>query len=121
MRGLLLFGLLMVAAGCHKSAISREMTCTTLSKSLDEVSVCAEKITVDGRCPADVQCIWQGYAIVQCRFTKNQISSTIELSTLRHPAVPVNPDTTLQGYHVELISLSGPAEHPKAEVRITAR
>ena len=121
MRYILTFALFVIFAGCQKSSVLRRNQCTTLFKSGENVSVCPEKITVDGRCPEGVECIWQGYAILQCRFTKNQESAVIFLSTLRHPAVNVSPDTTLMGYRVELISLTGSRDKPEAEIKITSQ
>src|SRR4051812_23518482 len=107
MKTILLSAILVVVFGCHKSTVSRVASCTTFRKSGDDVIVCPEALIYDCRCPEGVQCFWQGFAIVQCRVTKNGVSSVIRLSTLRHSAVPVSPDTTLMGYHVRLISVTG--------------
>lgn len=114
--------ILIIASSCHKSAVPDGNHCLTVIKASDKVSVCLERVLNDSRCPPDVTCVWQGYALSRFRFSKNGQSTPIELSTIRHPGIP-SPDTTLQGYHVELISLGRITNGslPKAEIRITAQ
>jgi hypothetical protein len=93
----------------------------------DDLKLCFTTVINDSRCPANVVCVWQGTAVARFTFTKNNESSTFDLSTLDAPPT-YDKDTVLMGYKIELINLHPypqnagnpiPDGQRKAELKIT--
>ena len=57
---------------------------------------------VDSRCPADVNCMWAGDAVVDFLFVKNGAEATLELHTHSN----YDTEASAHGYNVQLISVS---------------
>lgn len=60
----------------------------------------------DSRCPANMECVWQGEATVKLsmQIGANQ-KQFFKLSTINHP-LTFKSDTTISGYHIKLVSVS---------------
>jgi hypothetical protein len=93
----------------------------------DDLKLCFNTVVSDSRCPTNVVCIWQGTAVGRFTFTKNNESSTFDLSTLDQPPT-YNKDTVLMGYKIEFVNLHPypqnagntiPDSQRKAEIKIT--
>jgi hypothetical protein len=101
--------------------------CISKTYSHDRVRLCFNSVVSDSRCPTNMLCIWQGAAIANFTFTKDNQDHSITLST--NPLnLPVSRDTTVDGYKIEFIDLQpypvGGQNPPspnviKAEVKIT--
>jgi len=57
---------------------------------------------VDSRCPADVNCMWTGDAVVDFLFVKNGAEAPLELHTHSN----YDTEASAHGYNVQLISVS---------------
>jgi len=68
------------------------------------VQICFDSVN-DSRCPANMECIWQGEATVKLSLHTDGISQSFKLSTLNRPPV-VRNDTTISGYKIKLLSVS---------------
>ena len=93
----------------------------------DKVKLAFDALVSDSRCPANAMCIWQGTAVCKFSFTKNNETSTFELSTLNMPPT-YHKDTVVLGYKIEFINLlpypgtvtsPAPNDQIKAELKIT--
>jgi hypothetical protein len=93
----------------------------------NHVNLCFDSVITDSRCPANVMCIWQGYAA--CKFSISSKGETypFRLSTLKLPGY-LSRDTVIAGYKIELLNLEpypGTATSPippnkiRAELKIT--
>ncbi|MDP4262591.1 MAG: hypothetical protein Q8941_08675 [Bacteroidota bacterium] len=92
----------------------------------NSINLCFDSVISDSRCPANVECIWQGAATCKFSFLKNNGTYPLTLSTLS--LGPFKKDTTLLGYKIELMNLTPYPELPpvplpgnviRAEVKIT--
>lgn len=60
----------------------------------------------DSRCPANVECVWAGEAIVKLSLQIGiNEKLSFKLSTLNHPPTFRN-DTTISGYRIKLLKVS---------------
>ncbi|MEO5892546.1 MAG: hypothetical protein ABIQ31_20030 [Ferruginibacter sp.] len=121
----------MTLGSCKKEADSIKGKSASLNKcqsyggNENILNCCLEAIIADSRCPVDAVCIWQGAAVG--RFSVHTAGSnyTITLSTTRFGEY--KPDATVEGFKIELISLSPQKEAGKpiaggdyvAELKIT--
>jgi hypothetical protein len=100
-------------------------------QSVKEVKLSAEKQTVDSgskltfklievkdtRCPADVNCVWSGNAIVKLSIAKGKFAAKMfELNTASDPKT-----ITFQGYEISLKDLSPtPKSNETNKIKYTA-
>lgn len=93
----------------------------------ETVNLCFDQLVEDSRCPVNLMCIWEGVAKANFTFIKGQQSHRIRLATSAAPG-PERPDTTINGYKIELLNIEPYPKHPrvhfpdsdvKATVRIT--
>lgn len=81
------------------------------------VQICFDSV-YDSRCPANVECIWQGEAAVKLSLHTEGIQQSFKLSTLNSPPTFKN-DTTISGYKIKLVSVSPyPGDHSTAPYRV---
>jgi len=80
-------------------------------------------ITEDSRCPADVECIWEGRAVAQFEFAKGGEVVVDSLATLSSAATPSDA-TTVFGQTVKLLEVTpypqttAPIPHGDYQVKI---
>ena len=75
------------------------------------VSIYFDSVLEDGRCPIGSNCLWEGNAKVSFNFISNHKVSNLELNTHNQ----FQTDTIVNGYKIELISLS---PYPTTNVKI---
>lgn len=76
--------------------------CETFFFGDDRLTLCVDSIA-DSRCPANVNCIWGGTAIVKFAFTKNGQVNHIALAI---PAfASYQQQITIAGYTIQLINV----------------
>lgn len=119
--------LLMLAVSCKKSREYegtglRENSCKTLNIGGQNVNICFEELVEDSRCPANVNCIWQGVAKGRFKFTVNNNSAIFNLSTLTF-APHYQNEVMVSGYKIKLINIfpypGTGGGNPSADVEIT--
>lgn len=77
------------------------------------VQICFDSV-YDSRCPANMECVWQGEATVRLSLNTGSAHQSFKLSTLNHPPA-FKRDTTLLGYTIKLLSVSPyPGSNPHA-------
>jgi hypothetical protein len=86
------------------SPLSREVQLAPgESARVDGLTIAFEGVPADSRCPADVQCIWEGDAVVVVRASESsRESSALEL----HTAGRFPREGTYGRYTVRLVSLA---------------
>ena len=98
-----------------------EHDCVSTIKSYDGIRLCFDKVIADQRCPDDVECFWEGYAIGQFTFTKANNAHVLSLYVRGR-------DTVVDGYKIKFVELTphplyhpgpGPRKPYKAEVEVT--
>jgi hypothetical protein len=78
-------------------------SCTSVNK-MELPSICFDSLIVDCRCPADVTCIWEGYAQVKLSINTGMGYKSFFLSTLKTAFLP-STDTVIDGYNIRLINV----------------
>lgn len=86
----------------------------------NELGVTFDRVSADSRCPADVQCIWEGDAVVALSVTVKDVACSLEL----HTAGGLPHAATCGGYRFELRELvpapaSAASPIPAGEYRAT--
>jgi len=71
--------------------------------SNNSLSVKLDAVLNDSRCPSDVQCVWEGNAMVKFVVSIDQSEHEITLNTNGGQNFP--SDTLLQGYSIQLTEL----------------
>lgn len=79
--------------------------CADTAVNGQTIQFCFDSV-YDSRCPANMECIWQGEVTVKLsmQIGTNQ-KQFFKLSTLNHPPVFRN-DTTISGYKIKLVKVS---------------
>lgn len=68
------------------------------------LKICFDSV-YDSRCPANMECFWQGEATVKLSLRTGNVQQSFKLSTLNNSSTFRN-DTTLLGYKIKLLSVS---------------
>lgn len=124
--------MVMLLFSCSKQIVSHDPAilylndCNEYSYNSEVVSLCFDNLVSDSRCPVDVVCFWEGTAVANFTFKKDNVSYPITLSTLKMPPQYIK-DTIVAGYKIEFLNLSPyPRQHStpsagtiKAEVKVT--
>jgi hypothetical protein len=100
--------------------------CNEYTVNAEVVRLCFNNLVSDSRCPENAMCIWEGLAVANFTFKKDDIIYPITLSTIAMPPQYIK-DTIVAGYKIELLNLYPyPKMHstpsPKAiraEVKVT--
>lgn len=100
--------------------------CNEYINSSENVQLCFNSVVNDSRCPDNAMCIWQGNAVANFAFKKDNVTYPITLSTLAMPPHFIK-DTIVAGYKIEFINLfpypkmhsNPPLNKVKAEVKVT--
>jgi hypothetical protein len=122
----------MLLLSCSKQIVSHDPAilylndCNEYSYYSEVVSLCFNNVVSDSRCPKDVVCVWEGTAVANFTFKKDNVSYPITLSTLRQPPQYIK-DTIIAGYKIEFLNLLPyPVTHStpsastiRAEVKVT--
>lgn len=102
--------------------------CNKYSANTEVALLCFNKVVSDSRCPVDAMCIWEGTAVANFTFKKDNVIYPITLSTLTRPPLSLYPkDTIIAGYKIEFLNLypypklhSSPSPGSiRAEVKVT--
>ena len=122
--------MLSVAVGCKKSNEPRKVTiqlneCEEIQFGSNVVSLCFDELLEDSRCPVNAMCIWEGVAKASFTFDDGQQTHRIRLATSEVPG-PETPDTTINGYKIELLNIEPypkhpPVHFPQSDVKATVR
>jgi len=91
----------------------------------DSISICLDSVLQDSRCPVNVVCIWQGIAVARFKVNTSNTEHLITLANWKFQSYI--KDTTVVGFKIEFINLSGQTEATKsfgykdyvAEVKVT--
>ncbi len=122
----------MLLFSCSKQVVSHDPAilylndCNEYENDSETVSLCFDNVVSDSRCPVDVVCFWQGTAVANFTFKKDNVSYPITLSTFKMPPQYIK-DTIVAGYKIEFLNLSPyPRQHStpsagaiRAEVKVT--
>jgi len=122
----------MLLFSCSKSIVSHDPAilylndCNEYENESELVSLCFENVVSDSRCPTGVVCVWEGTAVANFTFKKDNTSYPITLSTLKMPP-QYTKDTIVAGYKIEFLNLHPyPRQHStpsagtiKDEVKVT--
>lgn len=69
-----------------------------------QVKLCLDSVLEDSRCPANMECFWQGEALA--KFTFHVSSRVYSFKLIAGYANGFYPaDTTIEGYHIRFIDL----------------
>jgi hypothetical protein len=127
----LFFALGILALSCRKSAIPSQFVylndCIVQGSSLDLAMLCLDSIVSDSRCNPNAECFQRGTVVARFTLSGNGEQKTFLLAD--NKLLPgLGPDTTLLGYHVELLNVqpkpvnsSVPISSIKAEVLFDRR
>jgi hypothetical protein len=122
----LFFTLGILALSCRKSAIPSQFVylndCITQGSSLELAMLCLDSIVSDSRCNPNAECFQRGTVVARFTLSGNGQQKTFSLAD--NTLLPgLGPDTTLLGYHIELLNVqpqpvnpSAPSNSIKAEV-----
>jgi hypothetical protein len=116
MRAILFSGLcllLIAFTSCNKTMEEKQYQfpfielnhCADTTINGQSFQICFDSLVSDSRCPANVECIWQGEATVKLSVQGGGLHQSFKLSTFNNLPVFRN-DTTLSGYKIKLLSVS---------------
>lgn len=77
--------------------------------------ICFDSLITDSRCPMspNVECIWQGTAIIQVTFHENENAHTFKMSLKGYPSLGSPGDTTINGNRIIFTDLKPYPENNK--------
>ena len=119
---------IVTAISCKKNNVTRGeyevvlYNCGALQES--NSSICFDSLITDSRCPLNVNCPWQGTAVILVSFNENNNTHQFKMSLQNYPAVGFASDTTINGYNIIFTKLvpypdvSKPAPLP-SEIKAT--
>ncbi len=126
-----LFLLVLVIPNCSKQKADNPPfvklnECGNYVYSNETTRLCFDSVVNDSRCPANAICVWEGTAVAQFTFHKQNETYPLKLATNAIPG-QFSKDTTIAGYKIEFINLHpypGTDPNPvpantRAEVRVT--
>lgn len=94
-------------AACRKQAavggdlVVEKGSCVQTNSAGGNIRICYEELVEESRCPANMMCIWSGYAVVRLSATIGLKKHTVLLSTI--PIVHgASSDTTIHGVTIHL-------------------
>lgn len=101
------------------AALSLMQACTRKTETLNSVSVpvqqctsigngnriCFDSVITDSRCPANANCVWQGYAAAQFTLRTAQGNYPFALATTEHPSIDYSQDTVISGIRIRFANL----------------
>jgi hypothetical protein len=73
-------------------------------KSIDTY-ICFDSLITDSRCPAGMECIWQGTALIKVTFSEGDNIHHFVMSLQGFPSLGYPSDTTIDGYRIIFIDL----------------
>lgn len=112
---------------CRKAAVNESnpatvklSECADVQRESSTLRVCLDSL-YDSRCPANVECIWAGVAIVKLNVTGNRVHS-FKMSTINSRFFPP-ADTVIENHHFQLRNVlpypgSGSTLSPRIELNV---
>ncbi len=67
--------------------------------------ICFDSVITDSRCPANANCVWQGYAAAQFTLRTSQGNYPFALATTEHPSIDYSQDTVISGIRIRFTDL----------------
>jgi hypothetical protein len=67
--------------------------------------ICFDSVITDSRCPANANCVWQGYAAAQFTLRTAQGNFPFALATTEHPSIDYSQDTVISGIRIRFTDL----------------
>ncbi len=68
--------------------------------------ICFDSLLTDSRCPKDVECVWQGTALIKVTFSEMGNSHQFVMSLKNFPDLGYPSDTTINGHRIIFTDLS---------------
>lgn len=62
--------------------------------------ICFDSLLTDSRCPKDVECVWQGTALIKVTFSEMGNSHQFVMSLKDFPDMGYPSDTTINGHRI---------------------
>ncbi len=62
--------------------------------------ICFDSLLMDSRCPAGVECVWQGTALIKVSFHDAANTHHFIMSLKGFPGLGFTSDTTINDYHI---------------------
>jgi hypothetical protein len=101
-------------AACSKEKIMEQTgsvqvtSCKEFTTGKGTLTYCLDSVILDARCPANANCVWEGYAAARFIFTKNEEIKTVTMMPAPGVGVDKIYPTTVEvfGYEVRFVELS---------------
>lgn len=89
---------------CKKNNVEtgnkKSVTLYNCTVKTNEPYICFDSLITDSRCPKEVECIWQGTAIIKIRFHETGNTHSILMSLKGFPGLGYISDTAINGYQI---------------------
>ncbi|MEO8962568.1 MAG: hypothetical protein ABI325_11845 [Ginsengibacter sp.] len=68
--------------------------------------ICFDSLLTDSRCPKDVECVWQGTALIKVTFSEMSNSHQFVMSLKGYPDLGYPSDTSINGHRIIFTDLT---------------
>ncbi|MEO9004893.1 MAG: hypothetical protein ABI288_09160 [Ginsengibacter sp.] len=106
---LAIIGLVVLFTACTKANIEtgneKIVALHECTQQAADPNICFDSLLTDSRCPKDVECIWQGTALIEVTFSERGNSHQFVMSLKGFPDLGYPSDTTINGNRIIFIDL----------------